>query len=155
MRRAYLAVPVVAIALAAFAPSPLSAQRYGMQVSWGDDADIGLGARGVFGLPGSWQLPRLDAIASFDWFFPGGSVNYFEVNTNVAYRVPGVTGVAPYVGGGLNIAHSSNGTSNTNLGLNILGGMRFNIGPKLNALTEARIELSGGKQLVLTFGVLF
>jgi hypothetical protein len=147
----------VAIALFTLTPSESRAQRvqFGPQVSWADDADVGLGARVVAGLPSSLMLPRLEVIGSFDFFFPGNDVNYYEVNGNVAYRVPGVTGIAPYVGGGLNIAHASNGASDTELGLNLLGGLRFGIGPRLNAFTEARIELNGGEQFAVTFGILF
>lgn len=95
------------------------------------------------------------------WFFPGGDATYLEANGNVAYRIRGVTGVAAYVGGGLNIAHSSadiaggGSRSDTELGLNVLGGARFGIGPRLKGFTELRIELSGGDQFVVAFGVLF
>lgn len=154
MRKVLLVAGVTAIT--ALASSTLHAQaRFGGQVSWADDADVGIGARVIVSAPQSLRLPRVDVIGSFDWFFPGGSVNYFEVNGNVAYRVPGTTGVAPYVGGGLNVAHSSVGAGATDLGLNLLGGIRFGIGPTLKAFSEARIEVSGGEQLVLTFGVLF
>ncbi|MBI1723690.1 MAG: hypothetical protein HYR48_07270 [Gemmatimonadetes bacterium] len=154
MKRAF-AVSII-LALCALAPATLRAQaKFGGQVSWADDQDIGLGARVVASTPGALQLPRLDFIGSFDWFFPGGGANYYEVNGNVGYRISGVTGIAPYVGGGLNIAHRSNGTSNTELGLNLLGGLRFGIGPVVKGFSEVRLELSGGEQFVVTFGVLF
>lgn len=118
MNRAFARSVILALALFALAPRTLTAQaKFGGQVNWGDDADIGLGARVVAG--------------------------------------SGVTSVAPYVGGGLNIAHSSNATSNTELGVNLLGGLRFGIGPVVKGFSEVRLELSGGEQFVVTFGVLF
>jgi hypothetical protein len=63
------------------------------------------------------------------------------------------------VGAGLNLAHVSvdvpgvPGGSDTDLGLNALAGLRFPLGT-FSAFAEARAELGGGKQLVLTFGAL-
>lgn len=44
--------------------------------------------------------------------------------------------------------------SDTKLGLNLLGGLQFQIG-SLNAFSEAWLQLSGGEQFGLTFGLLF
>ena len=44
--------------------------------------------------------------------------------------------------------------SDTDLGLNLLGGTLFGRG-KVNPFVELRVELAGGEQFVLTGGVLF
>ncbi len=68
--------------------------------------------------------------------------------------------LAPYAGGGLNIAHKSKefddgrSASDTDLGLNLLGGTQFGRG-KVNPFVELRVELAGGEQFVLPGGVLF
>ena len=110
-------------------------------------------------LPGT----PLDGIVSFDYFFPGNSVKYWEINGNVAYRfrVPARSSLRPYAGGGLNIAHASVSVagvsaSDTKAGLNVLGGTTFKVkGSNLIPFAEARGELGGGKTFILTGGVRF
>lgn len=131
----------------------------GAQVSFAEDADLGVGARVEVGLP---QLsPRIFAIGSFDWFFPDG-FDYFEINANLGYSVPVTsTSISPYVGGGLNFARVSvdvfgDSHSDTDLGLNVLGGMKFKpAAARFTPFVEARFELSGGEQFVISGGILF
>ena len=100
--------------------------------------DFGIGARGTFGLPTT--IP-LEIIGSVDYFFPesvpGASVTYWEANANIVYmfQIP-ASPIAPYAGGGLNLAYGSVDlgipgvdASSTLVGLNILGGAKFNRGP--------------------------
>lgn len=155
-----------AVLVMAFASSA-QAQRFGAQLSWADDWDLGLGARLEFGLGSllatEGPLSRAYGIASFDYFFPDcvGAIdcNYWEVNLNGAIPLV-ATNIDPYVGGGLNIARLSTDAgaggdfSDTDLGLNALAGLRFLLGT-LSAFAEARIELGGGQQFVLTLGALF
>jgi len=150
-------------------PAPRSAQRpsFGLQLDWGNDPDFGIGGRGVFPLGSLFPGTPLDGIVSFDYFFPGNNVKYWEINGNVAYRfrVPARSSLRPYAGGGLNIAHFSGtatvGTttvsvSDTKAGLNLLGGTTFRLkGSKLVPFAEARGELGGGKTFILTGGVRF
>ena len=137
----------------------------GAQLSWADDTQFGVGARAVVDL--ARVTNGLEAIGSFDYFFPdqplGADINYWEINANLAYVFQGVPGLAPYLGGGLNFAHASVsvdalgipiGASNTELGLNLLGGARLNLGP-VTPFGELRIELGGGEQFVIAGGVLF
>jgi len=136
----------------------VQAQRYGAQVDWGTDTDLGLGARLEYDLGPSLAsegtLTRAYFIGSFDLFFPNVG-NYFEFNGNLVVPVNPASTLNPYVGGGLNMAHSSNDShGNTDLALNLLGGLRFAVG-KLSSFGEARLELGHGDQLVLTYGVLF
>jgi len=147
---------------------PLSAQtRFGAQLSWGDDdANLGLGVRAAFDLRSLFNTRGLEAVASFDYFFPeqssGVDVEYWELNGNVTYLIPNVKGsLGPYVGSGLNIAHGSqdasgvSSQSDTEAGLNLLGGTRFRTRSKLTPFAELRFELGGGERVVLTGGILF
>jgi len=138
--------------------------RLGPQLSYGSSSELGLGGR----LHAHLRSPdRLSIIGTFDWFFPdeppGEDRTYWELNGNVAYnfRIEGTTAVSPYAGGGLNVAYSSrrpevggDGASDTDLGVNLLGGTLFGSGPVFPYF-ELRVELAGGEQFVLTGGVLF
>jgi len=146
------------------APSTSAAQErpvlFGPQIDWGiDDADFGIGGRVMAQLP---ETP-LGINGSFDYFFPSGNVDYWEINGNLVYYFKLTDAVVePYAGGGLNIAHasvdlpegSSGDGSNTDIGINALAGMKFNIAT-LSSFGEARFEIDGGEQFVLTFGLLF
>lgn len=151
--------------LATVAP-PLQAQqptRFGGQLSFANDANIGLGARMVSDFASLVPSARnISLIATFDYFFPGNSVTYWELNGNAVYRAT-ISGarIAPYVGGGLNIAHGGSagfggfGASATKVGLNLVGGTWFQTSTSLRPFLELRIELSGGSQFVISTGLLF
>src|SRR5437879_13154043 len=118
----------------AAAPRPQQHPSFGVQLDWRSDPNFGIGGRGVFPLQSLFPKTPLDGIVSFDYFFPGNSVKYWEINGNVAYRfrVPARSSLRPYAGGGLNIAHfsASAGTvrvSDTKAGLTLLGGRAFQV----------------------------
>src|SRR5438309_9291844 len=115
---------VLLLAAVGLAPAELAAQRrpaarpaasradrpsFGLQLNWSSDVDFGIGGRGVFPLESLFPKTPLDGIVSFDYFFPGNSVKYWEINGNVAYRfrVPRSSSLGLYAGGGLNIAYAS------------------------------------------------
>ena len=157
--------------------SPAAAQNpvsFGAQLSLADDTDFGIGARALIGTENIVGSSRF--VPSFDWFFPddgpGADFSYWEINLNGHY----VLAVAPeapvdfYVGGGLNIARVSvdydpdeapfglgdrNDFDDTDIGLNLLGGIDFGSGSSLGGFGELRIELGGGEQFVLTGGIVF
>ncbi|MGD8866930.1 MAG: hypothetical protein PVI01_04860 [Gemmatimonadales bacterium] len=156
-------------------PATLNAQvNLGGQLSVAEDFDLGLGARATFGLP---TPAPLEIITTADYFFPSGfagmDINYWEINANLVYlfSIPSSI-VAPYAGGGLNFAHISMSAdfsqlgldlpgdfptvegSNTEVGLNLMGGAKFNLG-SLTPFGEFRIELNGGEQFVFSGGLLF
>lgn len=147
----------------------VQAQAIGPQVSWGNDSDLGVGARIELGLPNlltsSGPLASTFLIGSFDYFFIDcDECTYWELNGNLAVPIA-ASSVDPYVGAGLNVSRFSidfesdlpgfdvDGSS-TDIGLNLLGGLRFPVGG-LNAFGEGRFTVGGGEQLVLSFGVLF
>jgi opacity protein-like surface antigen len=148
---------VVAVAVLALSSGAVQGQRFGVQVNWADGADLGLGARVELplALASEGILAGTYLIGSFDYFFPD-NFDYFEFNANVAVPVSTTSALNPYVGAGLNMARRSfdaDDASHTDLGLNALGGIKFGIG-QLASFAEARLELGGGDQLVLTWGVL-
>ncbi len=152
---------LTAALLLAAAPPALHAQggpiRLGPQINYGDDTDAGVGIRleTRFSSAPDWRFA-----GSFDLFLPDGPLEYWEVNANIlrSFRIAG-SDVAPYVGGGMNLAHMSvDGVPNsddTDLGINLAGGLRFNTGTRISPFFELRVELSGGEQAVLTAGLLF
>lgn len=142
-------------------PAVLPAQsvRLGGQLSFAQDENAGLGARLEAPLVPFWTQDLRLAIA-FDYFFPTAPVNYWELNGNFEWGLP-INGsrLSVYVGGGLGIAHSAvsgvPGTGVTDLGINLLFGLRIPAGPHLTPFVELRPELGGGDRLVLTTGLMF
>ncbi len=113
-----LTTPALAVAQRrrpAARPAPARSERpsFGVELDVGTDTDFGLGARAVFGLQSLFPKTPLDGQVGFIYFFPSASTGvdakYWEINGNVAYRVPtrARSSLKPYVGGGLNIAHHS------------------------------------------------
>jgi opacity protein-like surface antigen len=148
----------------AAAPAPRT--TFGPELSLGTETDLGLGARLVFGLRSLFPRTPIDGQVGFLYFFPGGpagaNLTYWEINGNVAYRIPGVRGtLAPYVGGGLSIAHASveipgfASGSTTDLGLNLLAGTTFRVKSTMIPFAEARGTVGGGEQLVISGGLRF
>jgi len=149
--------------LLALAPAPALAQRaanWGLQVSVAQQTDVGIGGRfegGLGTLVPSARRWRVQGDASY--FFPDGALRYWEMNGNLSYDIPaGATRLAPYAGAGLGVAHSSfagiRNSGSTEVGANLLAGLRF---PGLRGPTpflEMRFELGGGDQFVFTGGVL-
>jgi hypothetical protein len=152
----------VAVAALCLAPAGLVAQgppRLGGQVSFAQDVNAGLGLR--LELPLSPALARdLRVAVAFDYFFPDSPVNYWELNTDLAwgFRLTG-TRVSLYAGAGLNIARTSVSgvprSGATDVGVNLLGGVRFGTSTRLTPYVELRPELGGGDRLVLTAGIMF
>jgi opacity protein-like surface antigen len=160
MKRLMLMLAV--LALAGAAANGLAAQvRFGGQLDWGDDTDLGVGARLEYAPRALFKSAPVFSAASFDFFFPGNDVTYLEINYNIFYQfVQGSSQVTPYAGGGLNFAYASVDTpagssSDSELGLNLGGGVKFKTSTKLQPFVEARFELSGGEQFVITGGLIF
>ena len=152
---------------------------FGPQAIWADETDFGVGARAhielgdLFGA-GEGPLANLLASVTGSFFFPNcGSAltsldcDYFELSGNMI--VPFETGSAfkPYAGAGIYLgrfsadADAGDGlfdvdasASDTEIGLGVVGGGLFKLGG-LDAFSEARFNLSGYDQFMLTFGVLF
>lgn len=132
--------------------------QFGGQVHWSDDYDFGVGPR--IGLPIELPATSLTFNGSFDIYFPdvdGADVTYWELNGNVVYNfeLPEST-VEPYAGGGLSVDHIDvEGVGDdTDVGLNVLGGLRFPQAAIVPYL-EAKFVLGGGEHFALTGGLMF
>jgi hypothetical protein len=138
-----------------FAPSSLLAQvELGPQLSYGtDNAGLALGGRLIWVWP--WE-PGTSTIASFDYFFPDGDFDLWEININLAHSIPvKIEDTEIYAGAGLNWAHFSwRDRNDDRFGLNLLAGFKYML-PSVTPYGEVRAELGGGEIWVFTGGVMF
>jgi hypothetical protein len=167
------------LALVPLAPAEAEAQvSFGPYVAWADDIDLGVGGRVDVGLgnafgadSGPFQNIFLNSgVTYFFWDCDEGfdfdeiDCSAFELNGNLAvpFTLEG-SSIEPYGGAGINVARFSVSSGegpfegerdDTEVGLNILGGIFFPISD-LRGFAEAKIELSGGEQFVLSGGILF
>ena len=135
--------------------------RFGVQASWADDADLGLGARAALRLGQTGALAKVEGVASFDYFFPEDPLSYWELNFNGLYGFAPQGKLVPYAGGGINIAHVSLDlpfldASDTQVGLNLVGGARFELDTSsMQPFVEVKFEVEGGEEFVLSAGIRF
>jgi hypothetical protein len=146
------------------AAPPAQAQiGIGPHVGWSDEFDLGIGARAEFGLANVFSieegvLSNLFGVASGTYFFwscPSGvSCSYFEVNPNAALPVPLGETLISYFGSGLHVGRWSVGDgSGTEVGLNILAGLKFPVAER-NAFAEGKFGLAGAEHFTLWVGML-
>ncbi len=130
--------------------------HYGIEGDFGGSSRWGFGARFETGVTRIMPTsPQYRLIGSFN-YFPGGSSNNWELNANAINLFPVRNfRMNSYLGAGLNIAHMSPsvGAGSTNLGLNLLAGIRF-LGSQAPYL-EGRLELGGGNQFLIALGYNF
>jgi opacity protein-like surface antigen len=166
MRKVTLALSAVVglCVLAQAAAAQTKQWQFGPEVNFATNSiGAGVGGRAVFaGLGDAVKVPGLQAYGSFDYFFPGSGLTFWEINVNGTWDIPNMAGgFKPYVGAGVNYAHSSvsvpilGTVSGSNTGLNLLGGTHFKPTPKLNMFGEVRVELRTGSAIVFTVGILF
>lgn len=154
--------------------TPAEAQvSFGPQVAWGDDTDLGVGARAEFGLADAFGITEgpfaeLYGMGTATYFFmdcgggfgsDGVDCSYIEFNANGAVPFELEGSATPYAGAGLHLGRvsvSGGGfsSSDTEIGLNLLGGVKFPLGG-LQGFGEAKLGLGGADQFVLAGGVLF
>ena len=167
MHRTILTAGAIVL-LALSIPGRTSAQaRIGPYLAYHDDADLGIG--GFVTVP----LHSLDENLSFAGdmgvFFPdhwGGrthDVSYWEINADGLYTFPlEEYSFTPWALVGVNIAHWSVGrdaferpsVEDTELGINLGGGLTFGSGP-FRPFAGVKIELDGGRGGVLFGGLSF
>jgi hypothetical protein len=166
-RRPFALLATLAVALpAAFVlPAEAHAQTVaGPYLGYHDDFDMGIGV--FIEVPIPSYADGLSLTADLGIYFPGdlggADVNYFEINGGALYRFDvDSDDVSPFALGGLNIARVSvdsdvngvnGGGSNTDLGLNLGGGVTF-LRSAVRPSVGLKIELSGGDGFVI-FGAL-
>ena len=158
---------VLALSAVATLPSTAAAQRFGAQAGYGTEVEgLSIGARAEFDLKNTFSKnapwSNVMFVPAFDYYFPdcGAGVDCSFWELTPALVVPFQTAsTKPYLGAGLSFARTAvevGGTtaSDTETGLALLGGLRFNLGT-MPAFTEARITLHDADQLTLAFGFLF
>jgi len=168
MRKLLLGLVAVGAVTLAAGRNAEAQVRFGANLSWGGDTDLGLGARLNFGVGSLADSKPIEGLLTFEYFFPdspsGFDVSYWEVSANAIYRfVERGKGITPYAGGGLLISRfTSDGdqgqgsVSDSDLGLSLLGGLRFKTAGTLIPFAEARIDIVANRsQLVLSGGVYF
>jgi len=128
-----------------------------------DDFDFGIG--GYVGIPVPALDENLSINPSFVYFFPEVG-DFWELNGDVVYRfeVSDDTPVLPFAMAGLNIARFSTpsvtvggvtvGGSNTELGLNLGGGIEFRA-ESLAPFVGAKFEIQDGSGFVVFGGIGF
>jgi hypothetical protein len=138
------------------APGAAQAQlQAGPFLAYTDDAEA-FGVGGFIAIPLPQLNPNISLVPDFIWFFPD-NIDLFEINGDLMYSFPvsADSPVLPFAFGGLNIARASaGGVSNTEVGINLGGGVNFVTG-SLNPFAGAKIELEGGESFVIFGGLSF
>lgn len=142
-------------ALAAATPRAGKAQvQVGPTLALHDDFDLGLGGTLTVQMPALGD--GLGFMGDFLIFFPDeDGLDYLEFNGNVTYDFPlSNSAVRPFALAGLNIARVSvdisevGDDSNTEIGLNVGGGIAFDLG-SFRPLVGGRFEIDGGEGFVV------
>ncbi len=163
MRKTIGAVGLAVVALST--TNSASAQaRFGAQLNFAGHANFGMGARVGFPLGGELKRKGIEGLVTFDYFFPD-KFDYWTATANGLYHfTPAGSSVKPYIGGGVSLGRgrgSVDGMSpglsggGSDVGLNLMGGLRFKAQERLLPFAEARYELKNGGQFILTAGVYF
>jgi hypothetical protein len=153
---------VVGLAGLLLVPGTAQAQFFvGAQGNYADDFDWGVGARAGYDFR-KFDEP-IALIGTFDYFFPpsvsGVDTEYYEFNLNGVVMGGFNPQFDAYMGLGLNLARFRSEDSGTagaefdRAGLNLLAGFRAKFGKGAGAFFEARFQVEGGKQFVLTGGL--
>lgn len=158
---------VLALGVAAFAPSTASAQvGFVVQGSYGFDVEaLGVGGGVNLGLGSLTAKQGIRLEATFDYFLADDPLTFWEINGNLLKDIPSVKNL--YVGAGVNYAHSSvdfgdvcgvfcNGIdgSSSDIGINVLAGYKLG-GGKAAPFVQARFAIGGAEQLYVTGGFRF
>lgn len=150
------------VALVGMMVAPGAAQAQTMAgpfLAYTDDAEA-FGIGGFIAIPLPALGPNISIAPDFTWFFPDAG-NLFEINGDLMYSFPvsADSPVLPFAFAGLNIARYSidiAGTdfSDTNVGVNLGGGVNFSAG-SVNPFAGAKVELEGGESFVIFGGLSF
>ncbi len=152
MKMRKISVPLALLAGLAFATGSAEAQiTLGPTLAFHDDADFGIGA--TVGVPLPSLAPAMGLMADFMYYFPDG-FDYWELNGNLTYDFPlEGSSVVPFALAGLNIGHYSvSEASDTEMGLNIGGGIAFELGT-FRPNVGLKFEL-GNEEAFVLFGTL-
>lgn len=130
--------------------------QVGVGLGYGlDNEEIGLNLRAGYGLNDNWRV----AADYLTYFIEGDGISYNEINLNANYSFGSET-FRPYGLAGLNITtvkinFLGFSSSNSELGLNVGGGLQYFVAEKVALFGEARYVISEFDQLVIGAGVIF
>jgi hypothetical protein len=147
---------IVALVGMMSAPAAVQAQvEVGPLLGFHDDFDFGVG--GFVAIPVPSLSPNLAIVPNFIYWFPE-FIDVFEINGDVVYSFPvsADSPVLPWAMGGLNILRASaGGFSNTEIGLNLGGGVNFVTSGSLSPFAGAKFEIQEGSGFVIFGGIGF
>lgn len=165
--RSILAGAAVAFGLAVATPSTASAQvGFVVQGNYADDLELGVGGGVNFDVTTLSSGRMIRGEATLDYYFDVGGYDFggfgspdataWEINANGMIDITSFPGL--YAGAGAHLGDFSFSDcdlceSDSELGLNILAGWKFS-GAK-GPFVQAKLELGGFEQLVITGGVRF
>lgn len=142
-----------------FLAQPAQAQvSFGPQVVLWDFEELGIGARVDFGLGDAFGVED----GPFEHLFGSVNVSYLlisgvtplSINANAAVPFETDSAVTPYAGAGINhLRFSSSGVTSSNSGLNLLGGIFFDLGA-FPAFGELQYSTTGVGFLTLAGGIM-
>jgi hypothetical protein len=124
----------------------------------GDIEEVALGADVRYDLSANVNAP-VQLNGAFDFYFAGdqggADVTIYTIDLNGHYMLPTEATFSPYVGGGLGITSSEVGNvSNTDTGINLVGGIEFDTG-SLQPFVQGQITLGDFDRIGITGGLLF
>lgn len=158
----FLALFLLSAAAQAQVPSPVTFEL-GPRVGYDIGGDVEETFLGVDARLGIMALP-IDFQATFDYYFTEENKTFWQLSLNALLSFgPGIV-FTPYVGAGLGIARISSrisidmgilSASDTDMGVNLIGGARFGMGP-LRPFVQAQVTMLGDVELVtIAGGLLF
>jgi hypothetical protein len=152
---AYLATGIIfLLTLVLFSEPALAQSHLGVHVGVNlDNEEPFIGASLQTRLSGNSRLfiyPSLDVYLIDNLTFLG-------ISGDLGYRIPiGSRSIEPYVGGGLTLFYASaDNYSNTDLDVNLMGGLLFNPRSRVHPFVEFRLFIGGGTAAAILGGVQF
>lgn len=123
--------------------------EFGPRVTYNFDAEeFAIGAHLVKPLTSAISL-----YPSFDYYLVDG-FTLLGINADLTYKVPSENLEWLYVGAGLGIFRtSSEGFSNTDTGINLIGGFQPAGGARIKPFAEARFQIGGGESFSVVGGL--
>jgi hypothetical protein len=160
MKKWPVLVAGLAFLLAAPAEKAEAQVMFGPQVTLWDFDELGIGGRVDLGLGDMFGIEEgafqdLFGSVSGNYLLDTGDVTVLVFDLNVAVPFNVEAAVTPYAGAGINLVRSSfSGFSDTSSGLNLLGGLFFDLGA-IPAFAQLAYWTTGAGGLTLSAGVLF
>ena len=161
---------IIFMAFFALVSTFASAQEVGVQGLYGTNSGhFGVGVQGRYNF-----TEKIRGAASFNYYFQTNNVSGWDLNANAQYLFPVGNGFTLYPLAGLtylhatahidklveayvgNLVEGANNVSTGKLGVNLGGGVDYQLNDKIKLNAEPRLQLVGGSnELVLSVGVVY